>query len=75
MSSKKVIKKSIDRCIECRCKISLIDRELRCKCGGVYCIKHRFSVDHSCKYDFSENDNNNNKLLSNKIIMLKVDSI
>lgn len=51
---KQVKPKSRTRCWFCDSKLSLINFE--CKCGGIYCIQHRYSFAHECKYDHSKDD-------------------
>jgi predicted nucleic acid binding AN1-type Zn finger protein len=42
------------RCAECRRKVGLTG--IRCRCGNVYCSKHRYSDKHSCSYDWKANE-------------------
>ncbi len=38
------------RCVTCNKKTGLVPFE--CKCGLLYCAKHRHPEEHSCTYDF-----------------------
>jgi predicted nucleic acid binding AN1-type Zn finger protein len=42
------------RCTTCNKKTGLVPFE--CKCGSLYCAKHRHPEDHSCTYDFKTNE-------------------
>lgn len=37
------------RCMQCKRKLGIIP--YLCKCGHVYCAKHRFEFDHDCQYN------------------------
>jgi len=39
------------RCQECNKKIKSL-LPIRCKCGNYYCNKHKIPQDHSCKYNY-----------------------
>lgn len=32
----------------CRKKLTLVDRNLACRCGGRFCARHRFFSSHKC---------------------------
>jgi hypothetical protein len=36
----------------CKKKLSIIDRELGCKCGKHFCQMHKFFNLHACTYDY-----------------------
>ena len=38
------------RCLDCNRKLTL-STEYVCKCGGLYCSKHKFADMHACTYD------------------------
>lgn len=38
----------------CNNKIYLTDTILKCKCGKVFCRKHRFFKQHQCDYEYFE---------------------
>jgi predicted nucleic acid binding AN1-type Zn finger protein len=46
---KKKLKRN--RCYECRKKCGLANG-FECKCGYLFCVKHRYAEDHGCKYDY-----------------------
>lgn len=59
-SSKTSQKQRLDsvRCqlSSCGKKLSLCEQETgRCRCGKIYCTKHRLSDDHSCLFDYKAN--------------------
>ncbi|XP_062075989.1 uncharacterized protein LOC133780130 [Humulus lupulus] len=39
-----------NRCKDCNKKIGLIG--FSCRCGNVYCSRHRLPEEHACTYDF-----------------------
>lgn len=39
------------RCDDCNAKMPLAAR-YKCRCGGVYCTKHRYFNSHECSYDW-----------------------
>ena len=40
------------RCNECRSKLSLLEKTIgSCKCGMLFCTKHRMPESHTCTYD------------------------
>eukprot|EP00128_Syssomonas_multiformis_P008945 Colp12_sorted_trinity150504_noHs@19068 len=41
------------RCWTCKAKVPLVQQETnRCKCGYVFCDKHKFAEHHSCEFDY-----------------------
>lgn len=56
------------KCDKCKKTIRLF--LFQCKCNGNFCMKHKFSDTHECKYDHSCKDKlikDNPKILKNKI--------
>ena len=39
---------------DCKKKLSMVEREIKCLCGKCFCSKHRLPEDHYCTHDFSE---------------------
>ena len=58
----------INRCLNCNKKIQLIPFE--CKCGNIYCSKHRF--DHNCSFDYKKY---NQEKLKNKLVRIESQKI
>jgi hypothetical protein len=63
---------SICEDVKCKKKLSILDKELKCKCGKIFCPEHKFFKSHNCTYDYkSEYDKKimqqNPKLGSHKI--------
>lgn len=55
-------------CYMCKKKINLIN--FKCKCGNIYCSKHRHFDDHSCMYsdiDKSKLISANPKIIAKKL--------
>ena len=46
---KKKVQKNTTRCWSCRKKVGLLG--FKCKCGYVYCSKHRIAEVHECTFD------------------------
>ena len=42
------------RCANCNKKTGIVPFE--CKCGNLYCAKHRYAEEHSCTYDYKTNE-------------------
>lgn len=38
------------RCNKCKCKTGLFG--IKCKCGLIFCMQHRYSDQHNCMYDY-----------------------
>ncbi|KAJ6765809.1 ZINC FINGER A20 AND AN1 DOMAIN-CONTAINING STRESS-ASSOCIATED PROTEIN 3 [Salix purpurea] len=43
-------KQQPNRCLECRRRVGLTG--FKCRCGMVFCGKHRYPEQHGCKFDF-----------------------
>ena len=56
-------KKKKNRCnfIGCNKKLSIIDKEIICKCNKVFCPKHRATSSHNCEYIINKDDFAKNK--------------
>jgi len=73
--SLKPIQKNKTRCWSCNRKIGITGIE--CRCGYIFCGKHRYASEHDCPYDFKKSHKNklvkeNLKLTGKK--MDKIDS-
>ncbi len=55
---------------ECKKKITLLDKEMKCYCEKVFCKFHRLSFNHECSFDYYQY--NQNKLNLPKIIPSKI---
>lgn len=42
------------KCNNCKSKLTLIERELTCKCNKKFCTKCRLPETHKCKYDYEK---------------------
>ncbi|XP_058073556.1 zinc finger A20 and AN1 domain-containing stress-associated protein 5-like [Magnolia sinica] len=42
--------RQVNRCLCCRKKVGLTG--FRCRCGDLFCSKHRYSDRHVCSYDY-----------------------
>ena len=38
----------------CNKKLQLSEIELKCKCSSVFCIKHKFFLDHNCTFNYKK---------------------
>tara|TARA_Y100000590_G_scaffold1649_1_gene2083 strand:+ start:31978 stop:32190 length:213 start_codon:yes stop_codon:yes gene_type:complete len=54
----------------CKKKIGLLGFE--CKCGNIYCSKHRHAEDHECTYDHKSKERN---ILENKLVKVVSEKI
>jgi len=56
-------KKNKKRCnfIGCNKKLSIIDKEIICKCNKVFCPKHRATSSHNCEFIINKDDFAKNK--------------
>jgi len=56
----------------CRCKISLTQEITnKCKCGKLFCNKHKMPEQHNCTYDWTQIQTNfieDNKCIAKKVI-------
>ncbi|XP_053594853.1 AN1-type zinc finger protein 6-like [Microplitis demolitor] len=50
--ARKKSKKPKNRCAECHKNTGLVGFD--CRCGGLFCSKHRYSDMHDCKFDYKE---------------------
>ena len=53
------------KCYNCKLKLTLVERELTCKCNENFCIKCRLPEIHKCSYDYGKEGR---KQLKNKLI-------
>jgi len=49
----------------CNKKLKLSD--LKCKCNKIFCMMHKFSESHNCKYDYRSDSN---KVLTQNLIKI-----
>ena len=47
------------KCIICNKKLSLTDQ--KCRCGIIFCSRHRLPEQHNCTYDFKTEKMDQNK--------------
>jgi len=53
---------------ECKKKIDLI--KFDCKCGLSFCMKHKNSYQHNCKYNYKNNILSLEKVVADKVIKI-----
>ena len=70
---KKKKKSKKPRCAHCKKKVGSFG--IRCKCGNLYCAKHRYASEHSCTWNYQ--DEARNKIRENNLdaTFVKVDTI
>lgn len=66
-------KKKKNRCAVCKANVGLVGME--CRCGGLYCSKHRYDKDHNCQFDYkslgkAELEKNNPRIVGEKVIKI-----
>lgn len=71
--SNKNKKRNKKRCNKCRKRLTLVEKELECKCNQTYCIKHLHN--HECKYNYNEEFKKHIKSKNVKVIGEKIDKI
>lgn len=42
------------RCHQCSKRLSLVEKQLTCKCGKNFCTSHRYSNAHDCVFDYKK---------------------
>lgn len=55
-SEAKKTKTKKKRCGFCNAKLSLVERQLTCRCQKTFCTKHR--NDHNCTFDYRQEQTN-----------------
>ena len=48
------VQKNKSRCWKCKKKVGLMPQE--CRCGYIFCLKHRYSFSHDCDYDHQKEE-------------------
>ena len=68
-SKKKKKNKIPKRCqyAECNKKLSLVDKQYKCKCEKYFCILHKSYSKHNCDYDYKKTYQENKNTLINKM--------
>ena len=62
--------------ITCNKKLTIVDKQLSCKCKKFFCISHRMPEQHNCEFSFKDDDNiicekiENNKCIADKLIKI-----
>tara|TARA_B100001758_G_C18058018_1_gene426681 strand:+ start:391 stop:660 length:270 start_codon:yes stop_codon:yes gene_type:complete len=74
---KKKKKKKTPRCAHPDCRVKLKLTDWACKCGKIYCAKHRSPEisdkgGHECSYDWKNKDELNKKIDSMKCVPSKL---
>ncbi|KAL5061363.1 hypothetical protein RYX36_032967, partial [Vicia faba] len=52
LSDNQNIKRKTNRCKSCNKKVGLLG--FNCRCGNIFCKKHRYPEEHACKVDLKE---------------------
>jgi len=76
-------RKKKNRCYQCNSKLSIIERQLICKCKNYFCMKHRHAVEvfkdngHICTFNYREEGLNilNKTIGECKIINKQMDKL
>lgn len=57
----------------CSKKISLSQSVIgKCKCGKIFCLNHRHSEEHMCKYNYQSEINKSDFIKKNKCVNEKI---
>mmetsp|Transcript_12056 Transcript_12056/g.18025 ORF Transcript_12056/g.18025 Transcript_12056/m.18025 type:complete len:120 (-) Transcript_12056:264-623(-) len=54
-SDKSGVQTNRSRCFQCRKKVGIAGG-LECRCGYIFCGKHRYPEEHMCHFDFRERE-------------------
>lgn len=57
-------------CTFCKKNIKLADSIVKCKCGNIFCSKHRQPHNHNCIYDYKKDRVILQKIQGDKIIKI-----
>ena len=72
---KKKIKKNNKKCPVCIKKLTLVQREYKCKCNKSYCSKHRLSHQHNCDFDYIKENQQNLEINNPDMSFKKIDKL
>ena len=62
-----------NQCFMCQKKLKLIEvATQKCKCGYVFCKKHKEAKEHQCRYDYFQANSN---LLQTNLIPIIADKV
>ncbi|KAL5744412.1 hypothetical protein ACOSQ2_027528 [Xanthoceras sorbifolium] len=59
-----------NRCNNCNKKVGLMG--YKCRCGDLFCAKHRYATEHSCPFDYKKFDR---EILIKENPLIKVDKL
>ena len=61
------------KCTSCGKSLKLIDISIgKCRCGHLYCKKHRFPEIHECSFDYRENNQKELQKIHKKVVASKL---
>lgn len=69
VSLKKNTVKSL-RCSHPECKKKIDMMKFDCRCGLSFCMKHKNSYQHNCKYDYKQQKKVLDKVVAEKVIKI-----
>lgn len=55
------------KCFTCKKKLTIIEKNIKCRCEHSYCAKHRQPEHHDCQYDYSQDKVKLEKCVKEKI--------
>lgn len=66
--------KDSSRCnlANCNKKLGLLDSNIKCKCGDVFCSTHRYSNKHNCSFDYKKDNKEKMEKSLTKVVADKV---
>jgi len=73
LSSSPLKSPDVTRCQECKKKVGLTG--IRCRCGGMFCGKHRYSDKHACSFDWKTSERAQLKTLLPQVVGQKIQKI
>eukprot|EP00127_Corallochytrium_limacisporum_P004117 Clim_evm62s157 gene=Clim_evmTU62s157 len=70
------VQKNKGRCFECRAKVPLVSQTTnKCKCGYVFCDKHKAAERHACTYDYKTSGREELSSRNQKVVGQKLEKI
>ena len=53
------------KCGECKKKLTIIEREIICNCGFVFCGLHRHPENHNCSFNYKISEEKREMIIDN----------
>lgn len=73
LSAPRLKQKHKNRCWQCKRKIGIVGIE--CRCGYIFCGKHRYAQEHKCTYDHRAHQQKKLRKENKQILAAKIDKL